>query len=392
MILLGVLYRLHKLANKGLTYSSKEFANEMEVLEKEIKSNVDFRVNLSSRTGERNLMRNSKQYWTSLGLVKNAPKGLIQLTDFGREIALHNISQAEFSAITVQTLTLPNKATMSDNEYNSWIEAGLEIQPLKLILQIIRRLHSAEAGEAYITREELCNVIIPLSGVKFAGIDDYVSFILAYRTDKAAFSTWPDCCNGANDKRIAREFLIFLNNYGYVSLIRKKSQNNATERYQYNHHLDKEIEEIISDNLKNRTLAESWKNLKENSTAASELERKLIKASYNRPNQARFRHDVLSAYKRCIITNVEMPEVLEAAHIVPFAYHGEDTVANGIPLRSDIHILFDTGNLRISPEGEVMLSDKARYNYGMIIPRQITIPPQVNKEFIKWRWDNYSGL
>jgi predicted restriction endonuclease len=61
----------------------------------------------------------------------------------------------------------------------------------------------------------------------------------------------------------------------------------------------------------------------------------------SRPNQARFRKDVLGAYGRCVITNVTMPEVLEAAHIKPFRYNGGDTVANGFPMRMDIHLLFD---------------------------------------------------
>lgn len=392
LILLGVLYRLYKLDNKGLTYSSQEFAKEMESLEMEVRKNVNFKVNLSSRVGERNLMRNSKQYWTSLGLVDNAPKGLIMLTDFGREIARHNISQAEFAAITIQTQSLPNPATMTQEECARWNEAGIKLYPLKLLLQIIRALYLKNTSEAYITRNELCEVIIPLSGTRDAQVDDYVAFISSYRKNKDVFCKWPDCCTGANDKRIAREYLLFLNNYGYLKCIRKDGQSNATEQYQYNYYLDKEIENIISGKSKDVTLNDAWNCMKMDSSSVSELERKRIKASYNRPNQAKFRHDILSTYKRCIITNVEMAEVLEAAHIVPFAYHGEDSIANGIPLRSDIHILFDTGNLRISSDGDVVLSDKARYNYGMSIPRQIVIPPQINKDFIKWRWENYSGL
>lgn len=392
LILLGVLYRLYKLDGKGLTYSSEAFAKEMKTLEMEVKHNVDFNVRLSSRTGERNIMRNSKQYWTSLGLVENAPKGVIKLTDFGREIARHNISQTEFAAITIQTMAIPNPATMSMEECMRWKDVGLRLYPLKLLLQIMRRLHEDGASPAYITRDELCDVIISLSGVKAATIEDYAAFINAYRKDKAMFGHWPDCCTGANDKRIAREFLLFLSNYGYVNLVREKGHCNATERYAYNSYLDKEIAEIISDNLENQTLADTWKQLKTNSSATSEFELKRIKASYNRPNQAKFRREVLSEYKHCIIMNIEMPEVLEAAHIVPVSYHGEYTVANGIPLRSDIHILFDTGNLRIYPDGDVVLSDRARNNYGMTIPRKIVIPRQVNKGFIRWRWENYSGL
>ena len=91
-------------------------------------------------------------------------------------------------------------------------------------------------------------------------------------------------------------------------------------------------------------------------------------------------------------TNVTMPEVLEAAHIKPYKYNGADTVANGFAMRVDIHTLFDTGHLRISPEGEVVLSGKARLDYGATIPPRILIPSFTDIENIRWRWDNFNGI
>lgn len=124
-----------------------------------------------------------------------------------------------------------------------------------------------------------------------------------------------------------------------------------------------------------------------------EFERKRVQSSrISRPNQASFRKAVLQACERCIITNVTMPEILEAAHIKPFKYKGEDTVANGFAMRTDIHTLFDTGHLRISPEGEIELSSRARMDYGAAIPPRIVIPQFTNREFIRWRWENYNGL
>ena len=151
------------------------------------------------------------------------------------------------------------------------------------------------------------------------------------------------------------------------------------EHYSYNFEIDAEIQEILSTQT---TVSNE---------VVSDTERKLVKGQY-RPNQARFRREVLAAYGRCVITNVEMPEVLEAAHIVPFKYHGEDTIANGFPMRMDIHYLFDAGHLRISVDGDVFLSDKARWSYGASIPPRIFIPDQINREFLKWRWDNYNGV
>ena len=87
-----------------------------------------------------------------------------------------------------------------------------------------------------------------------------------------------------------------------------------------------------------------------------------------------------------------MPEVLEAAHIKPHKYSGPEDAENGFAMRTDIHILFDTGNLRISVDGDVELSEIARRNYGWSIPPRIVIPDYVNKNYLQWRWDNYVGI
>ena len=68
VILLGVLFRMRKLEllNKGIKYSSDEFARELIELSKDTEESVG--VDLARRTGERNLIRNSGQYWRALNL------------------------------------------------------------------------------------------------------------------------------------------------------------------------------------------------------------------------------------------------------------------------------------------------------------------------------------
>ena len=80
----------------------------------------------------------------------------------------------------------------------------------------------------------------------------------------------------------------------------------------------------------------------------SEVERKRVQNNTrnNRPNQAKFRKAVIDACERCIITDASMPEILEAAHIKPFKYHGEDTIANGFAMRVDIHTFQGTHQKR----------------------------------------------
>ena len=380
VVLLGVLFRMAKLEGK-YRYSSDEFAAELISLSDDlVGSGVN--VDLRRRVGERNLIRNSGQYWKALNLIpaERSSSGLIQLTDFGRKVANHTISQTEFSAQSIITFKLPNRAIQDEAECSRWKSAGIELHPLKLLLAIIRLLGEGDATAAFLSCEELTRIVIPLSGTPGRKADSYVEYIKAYREGTLDISGFPNCTKGANDFRIAREFLLFLSNYGY--LIKEDASRREDEKYHYNYAIDAEIQEIIKTT---KTIIDG--------ELVSSTERKLVYSySQRRPNQARFRKAVLEACPRCVITNVEMPEVLEAAHIKPYKYHGEDTAANGFAMRMDIHYLFDSGHLRISVDGDVFLSESARWSYGASIPPRIFIPAHIDRNFIKWRWDNYNGI
>jgi hypothetical protein len=388
VVLLGVLFRMRKLEPHGVKYSSEEFANELRELSYDIKDSVG--VDLENRGGERNLIRNSGQYWRAVGLLAEGDhSGRIQLTDFGRHVADRDISQTEFAAITIQTFKLPNQQVQTSAECQQWIDNGLIIHPLRLLLSILRELNGRGQGYGYITTEELIKIVIPLSGGK-AGITDYVNFILWFREGQVTLTGWPNCVPEANDTRIAREYLLFLSHYGYI--IRKEQSTRMDEQYYYNNELDSEIATILAEQPKDESLQKTLEHISVADVAA-DIERKRVEIQRtSRPNQARFRKEVLAAYEGCIITNVIMPEVLEAAHIKPYKYNGEDTVANGFPMRMDIHLLFDAGHLRISEKGEIDLSTRARRDYGATIPPRIFLPDFTNREYLRWRWDNYNGI
>lgn len=220
VVLLGVLFRMAKLEGK-CTFSSDEFSHELQDLTTDLKDSVG--VNLADRGGERNIMRNSQQYWKALNLIPSNTHGKIQLTEFGRMVAHRELSQTDFSAITIMTHQLPNPSIQSEEVCKRWHDAGISIHPLKLILEIARETR-------YITLKELRTIVIPLSGVPQSQTKDYVD------------------------------------------------------------------------------------------------------------------------------------------------------------------MLFDTGHLRISPDGTVELSGRARLDYGALIPPSITIPAFTNREFLRWRWENYNGI
>lgn len=70
-----------------------------------------------------------------------------------------------------------------------------------------------------------------------------------------------------------------------------------------------------------------------------------------RQGQPRFREQLMEIYDRkCAITNCDVQDVLEAAHVVPYRGVHTNHVSNGILLKADLHILFDEGLLAIDSE------------------------------------------
>jgi putative restriction endonuclease len=83
-----------------------------------------------------------------------------------------------------------------------------------------------------------------------------------------------------------------------------------------------------------------------------------------RVGQGAFRVMVTDAYgRRCAITGERTMPVLEAAHIRPFAHTGPNLISNGLLLRSDLHKLFDSGYLTITPEKIIEVSGRIKEEF-----------------------------
>ena len=81
-----------------------------------------------------------------------------------------------------------------------------------------------------------------------------------------------------------------------------------------------------------------------------------------RERQGEFRKVLRRAYNdTCVITCVDVPDVLQAAHIYPYRGQNTQVVSNGLLLRSDMHLLYDAHLLSIHPENhKVILSDRLK--------------------------------
>ena len=119
-----------------------------------------------------------------------------------------------------------------------------------------------------------------------------------------------------------------------------------------------------------------------------------------RLGQGAFRVLVTDAYaRRCAITGERTLPALEAAHIKPFAKSGPNVTANGLLLRSDLHKLFDSGYLSVTPDLSVEVSRKIKEEYEngrdyyALHGRKLVVVPATQKDcpssrFLQWHNSN----
>ena len=87
--------------------------------------------------------------------------------------------------------------------------------------------------------------------------------------------------------------------------------------------------------------AESWSEIRK--TLPRETQEVIA-----RPGASEFRLKVLAEYaNRCAISGFTSIEAIEVAHIIPYYGQDSDVVWNAIPLRTDLHRLFDRGLIRL---------------------------------------------
>lgn len=83
-----------------------------------------------------------------------------------------------------------------------------------------------------------------------------------------------------------------------------------------------------------------------------------------RLGQRSFRMAVLDAYGgACAVTTEHSLPVLDAAHIKPYGDGGLHAVSNGLPLRKDLHRLFDLGFVTVRPDATFAVSQSLRDEY-----------------------------
>ena len=106
--------------------------------------------------------------------------------------------------------------------------------------------------------------------------------------------------------------------------------------------------------------------------------RKKINTSIiQRQGQSDFRRKLLNAYNnKCAITDCDVESAIEAAHIIPYRGIETNHPANGLPLRADIHTLFDLHLISIKPDTyEIIIAPKIRGScYQYLANQKLHLP------------------
>ena len=130
-----------------------------------------------------------------------------------------------------------------------------------------------------------------------------------------------------------------------------------------------------------------------------------ISITKQRKGQDYFRRMILANYGgRCALTGIDIPQLLLASHIIPWAAksHKQDRLnpCNGICLSALYDKAFDQGLITFSPDNySVVLSSSLRNNetkeyydkyFGIIIGKKLTMPTEYlpNRDFLAYHRDN----
>ena len=100
-----------------------------------------------------------------------------------------------------------------------------------------------------------------------------------------------------------------------------------------------------------------------------------------RQGQPRFRGELLEVYgRRCAITDCDVTEALEAAHILPYVNEQRNHVSNGLLLRADIHTLFDLGLIAVGEDLKLLVASSLRKTqFGVDLSgRKLRLPNSSN--------------
>jgi hypothetical protein len=132
--------------------------------------------------------------------------------------------------------------------------------------------------------------------------------------------------------------------------------------------------------------------LQDDAVAIADAAENRFRQVEDRPRQAAFRATLIDMYGgRCLLSGSRTPEVLEAAHVVPFSENvpGRDDALNGLLLRADLHKLFDAYLLTIEPEKKAVVVSASLADTGYWKLSGRTVKAKAASNLLRHHYDRF---
>lgn len=148
----------------------------------------------------------------------------------------------------------------------------------------------------------------------------------------------------------------------------------------YQHQPQRRMDDLVRESWTNAVYTARTSQDEVFEAANIEDARKRIMASImRRQGQPGFRYTLLSAYEgQCSFSRTNVPEALEAAHIVPYRGQQTNHPANGLLLRADIHTLFDLGRIAVDADKMTVLVSPSliQTDYETLAGQRLVLPKE----------------
>ncbi len=113
-----------------------------------------------------------------------------------------------------------------------------------------------------------------------------------------------------------------------------------------------------------------------------------------RPEQQHFAQSVFAHYGNCcVVCDVSLPAMLQAAHIIPKKDMGNDESGNGLVLCANHHCAFDAGLFVIHPDSlEIIMASSNRPLLGISRLDLHHLCNQPDRRTLQWRYERWSKV
>jgi hypothetical protein len=211
----------------------------------------------------KNILLDNSYYWYNLNLIYVGPNPATLTIDTINSLSNINIFK-DLLKKKIINYELPNYAilnsgptkTITEDRIKCWSNYGQYIYPFRIIAKIFKALESEDESQRYLTNDDLCRIIIPLSTVQ-ADTNTYVENIFGFRSNPSDYASWPKPQDSVNNgDRMANEYLLFLEMMGLLNSNKPTGTHKAPDK-KYKLAASDSLDFILSENYSNQTLPEA---------------------------------------------------------------------------------------------------------------------------------------